>query len=156
MDGAGRWLGGGKSLQLLLRLLLLFLHIELIDFGLDLGLEFVGGALEFVERLSDLASDLRQLLGAEDQQGQDENESGVAKTHAPIITEQLAGSNAGVSEAASGVFKAEFFELRTARERASGIEKRFEFEALERGYEALHSFPVLLALSVQPASAATY
>ncbi len=97
MDGAGRRLGGGKSLLLFLRLFPFFLHFELVDLGLDLRLEFVARALEFVERFPDLAGDLRQLFGAEDQQGEDEDESGVAETHVPIITEQLAGSNAPVS-----------------------------------------------------------
>ena len=68
--------------------LLFFFHFELVDFGLDLGFEFVGGALEFVEPLPHLAGDLRQLLGAEDQQSEDKNESGVAETHGLIIAER--------------------------------------------------------------------
>src|SRR2546425_855757 len=48
------------------------LDIETVDLRLDLRLEFVGRALEFVERLADLAADLRQLLGPKNDQGQEE------------------------------------------------------------------------------------
>lgn len=58
-----------------------FLNFQLVDFGLDLGFEFVGGALEFVERFSDLAGNFWQPFRAEDQKGQDEDERRVAETH---------------------------------------------------------------------------
>ncbi len=48
--------------------------------------------------ISDWICALNSLLARlNDQQGEDEDESGVAETHVPIITEQLAGSNAPVS-----------------------------------------------------------
>lgn len=82
MNGSRRWHGGRQSLLLFFGLLLFFFHFELVDLGLDLGLEFVAGALEFVERFPHLAGDFRQLFGPEDQQGQHEDESGIAETHA--------------------------------------------------------------------------
>src|SRR5438270_9127675 len=58
-------------------------HFQLIDFGLDLRLEFVAGALEFRQRAADLAPDLRHLFGAENDQGQHENKNhfGQAEVH---------------------------------------------------------------------------
>jgi len=50
------------------------LDIEVRDLGFNLGLEFIRGPLKFVQRPADLASDLRQLLGPEDDQGQQEDE----------------------------------------------------------------------------------
>jgi hypothetical protein len=62
-----RWrLGGREDLMIF--------DIEVRDLGFNLGLEFIRGPLKFVERLADLASDLRQLLGPEDDQGQQEDE----------------------------------------------------------------------------------
>ena len=94
MYHAGRRLGGRQDLLLLIYFLLFFLQFELVDFGLDLRLELIGGMLELVEPFPNLAGDLRQLLGAKDQQSQHKDKSCVAKTHAPIITEQFAGGNA--------------------------------------------------------------
>jgi len=42
------------------------------DFLLNLRLELIGGALELVHVLANLACDLRQLLGPEDDEGQKE------------------------------------------------------------------------------------
>src|ERR1700682_3417269 len=64
--GACRRFGGRKNLVIL--------DIEVRYLRFNLSLEFIRGSLKFVERLGDLASDLRQLLGAEDDQGQQEDE----------------------------------------------------------------------------------
>jgi len=53
--------------------------------GFDLRPEFVRCALEFVEHLSYLPPDFRQLFGAENQQGQKEKENGLGKAHSFII-----------------------------------------------------------------------
>jgi len=62
---------------------LLVLHFQMGNFLLDLGLEFVRGALEFIQRLAYLAGDLRQLLGPKDNERQKEEEDRLRKTHAP-------------------------------------------------------------------------
>ena len=75
---AGRplgWLAGRKNR-------LLVLNFQMGNFLLDLGLEFVRGALEFIQRLAHLAGDLRQLLGPKDDEGQKEEEDRLRKTHA--------------------------------------------------------------------------
>ena len=54
--------------------------IEVRDLRFNLSLEFIRGPLEFVERPADLASNLRQLLGPEDDQGQQEDEDHLWKT----------------------------------------------------------------------------
>ena len=51
------------------------------DLLLDLGLELVGSALEFVEVFADLAGNLRQLLGPKDNEGQKEQEDCLGETH---------------------------------------------------------------------------
>src|SRR3984893_7300610 len=62
-------------------------QVELRDLGLDLRLEFVGGSFEFIERPPDLASDFRQLLWPEDDQGHQKEENHLWKTeiHDPMI-----------------------------------------------------------------------
>src|SRR5579863_436556 len=52
------------------------------DFLLDLGPEFVGSPLEFIEPLARLTRNLRQLLRPKDNQGQEEQEDRLRKTHA--------------------------------------------------------------------------
>ena len=49
------------------------------DLGFDLGLEFVRGAAKLGEQTSSLASDLRQLLWPEYDQGQNEQEDRLGK-----------------------------------------------------------------------------
>src|SRR5579859_4709265 len=56
--------------------------LQMSDLLLDLRLEIVGGAAELVHELADLAGDLRQLLGPEDNQGQKEQEDRLRETHA--------------------------------------------------------------------------
>ena len=72
------------------------LDIETVDLRLDLRLEFVGRALEFVERLADLATDLRQLLGPKNDQGQQEDEDHLweAEVHKFMILPERIGGNA--------------------------------------------------------------
>jgi len=98
MHGARRRLGRRQGflqfLPLSLFLLCSLLNFELIDFCLDLSFEFVGGAFEFVECLSYLAGDLWQLLGPEDQQGQEEEEDRLRKIHGLIIAERVGSGNA--------------------------------------------------------------
>src|SRR5207244_12859645 len=48
------------------------LDIKTVGLRLDLRLEFVRSTHEFVEGLDDLATDLRQLLGPTDAEGQEE------------------------------------------------------------------------------------
>jgi len=55
------------------------------DLGFDLRLELVGGAAELGEQPSGLTSHLRQLLRPEQNQGQEEEEDCVGKTHEFII-----------------------------------------------------------------------
>ena len=64
--GSGRRFGGREDLMIL--------DIKMRDFRFNLSFEFIRGPLKFVERLADLASNLRQLLGPEDDQGQQEDE----------------------------------------------------------------------------------
>jgi len=125
MHSAGRRSGGGQGLLLLFRFFLSFLYLELIYLRLDLGLEFVAGALELVERFSDLAGDLRELFGAEDQQSQHEDESGVAETHVPIIAEQLVGGNATIRQADTPVFlRQDFYVPQDSSQLTTAIEER--------------------------------
>src|SRR5579862_1875864 len=81
--GADRGLGRGQNFRLRLNF-----AVDVCDLGIDLGAKFVAGALEFVERLADLSSNLRQLLGPEDNEGQQEDENHLRKTevHGYIIT----------------------------------------------------------------------
>ncbi len=165
MHRAGRRLGWWENLLFLFRFLLFFLQFELVDLGLDLRLEFIGGTLELVERFPDLARDLRQLLGAEDQEGQHEDESGVAKTHVPIIAEQLAGSNATVLQSRWRTHAGYSPSCQTAqnKQQASKVGPN---SAVEKGMNKLHidtrvlsmTLVALLGLSlaVRPALAATY
>ena len=52
---------------------------------LDLHLEFVAGASEFKHQLAQLPPDFRQFFGAEDHQGQSENEDRVGQTHRSVM-----------------------------------------------------------------------
>ena len=61
---------------------MLVFDFEVSDLLLDLRLEFVGGALEFVQVFANLAGDLRQLLGPKDDQGQKEQKDRLGKAHA--------------------------------------------------------------------------
>jgi hypothetical protein len=72
------------------------LDIKTVDLRLNLRLEFVGSTLEFVERLADLAADLRQLLGPKNDQGQEEDEDHLWETeiHEFMILPERIGGNA--------------------------------------------------------------
>src|SRR5205807_1364038 len=85
----GRWRRGQDGLAR-------DLDIETVDLRLDLRLELVGRALEFVERLADLAADLRQLLGPKNDQGQQEDEDHLweAEVHKFMILPVRIGGNA--------------------------------------------------------------
>ena len=86
--GAGWRFGGRENLMIL--------DIEMRDLRFNLGLEFIRGPFEFVERPADLASDLRQLLGPEDDQGQQEDEDHFwkAQVHKSMILPQEIAINA--------------------------------------------------------------
>ena len=71
--GAGWRFGGGEDLMTIF-------YIEVRDLRFNLSLEFIRGAFKFVERLADLASNFGQLLGPEDDQGQQEDEDHLWKT----------------------------------------------------------------------------
>src|SRR5450755_1367363 len=58
------------------------LDFQMRNFLLNLRLEFVRSPPKLVERLADLAGDLRQLLGPEHDQGQKEQENRLGKAHA--------------------------------------------------------------------------
>src|SRR6185369_9949179 len=62
-------------------------ELELAHFCFQLPLELVTGTLELAQSLPDLASDLRQLLGPKDDEGQQEDEDHLrhAKIHKAII-----------------------------------------------------------------------
>src|SRR5271169_966932 len=60
----------------------LVLDFQMSDFLLDLRLEFIRGALKFVQVLPNLACDFRQLLGPKDDESQEEQEDRLGKTHA--------------------------------------------------------------------------
>ena len=72
------------------------LDIKTVDLRLDLRLEFVRSTLEFVEGLADLATDLRQLLGPKNDQGQQEDEDHLweAEVHKFMILPERIGGNA--------------------------------------------------------------
>lgn len=72
------------------------LDIKTVDLRLNLRLEFVGSTLEFVERLADLAADLRQLLGPKNDEGQEEDEDHLWETeiHEFMILPERIGGNA--------------------------------------------------------------
>jgi len=76
---AGRSLGrmAGRKNRLLV------FNFQMGNFLLDLGLEFVRGALEFIQRLAHRARDLRQLLGPKNDERQKEEKDRLGKTHAP-------------------------------------------------------------------------
>jgi hypothetical protein len=82
-----------KNLPLLVIFLLPFLNFQLVDFGFDLRLEFVGSPFEFIQGLTDLPRDSGQLLGPEHKQRQHKNERCIGETHSSIIKEQRSGSN---------------------------------------------------------------
>src|ERR1700692_4679762 len=73
---------------------LLFLDFQMGNFSFDLRLEFIRGAAKFGKKTPGLASHFRQLLGAKYDQGQEENEDGVGKTHSLIIMRRGRGGNA--------------------------------------------------------------
>src|SRR5579871_3118041 len=73
--------------------LALIFQLQLRDFRGELRLEFVRGALKLVERLTDLAGYLRQLLGPKNQQGQKEQKDGLGESHADMILPGIADSN---------------------------------------------------------------
>ena len=52
---------------------------------LDLHLELIAGASEFEHQLAQLPPDLRQFLGAKNNQGQSENEDSVGQTHRSVM-----------------------------------------------------------------------
>ncbi len=62
---------------------LFVLDFQVGNFLLDLRLELVRGALEFIQCLAHLPGDLRQLLGPKDDERQKEKEDRLGKTHAP-------------------------------------------------------------------------
>ena len=64
------------------------------NFSFDLRLEFIRGAAKFGKQAPGLASHFRQLLGAKYNQGQEEYEDGVGKTHSLIIMRRGLGGNA--------------------------------------------------------------
>ena len=72
------------------------LEVKAVDLRLDLRLEFVRGTLEFIERLANLATDLRQLLRPKDDQGQQEDEDHLweAEVHKFMILPERIGGNA--------------------------------------------------------------
>src|SRR5437762_12693976 len=72
------------------------LDIKTVDLRLVLRLEFVRSTLEFVEGLADLATDLRQLLGPKNDQGQQEDEDHLweAEVHIFMILPERIGGNA--------------------------------------------------------------
>jgi hypothetical protein len=72
------------------------LDIKTVNLRLNLRLEFVGSTLEFVERLADLAADLRQLLGPKNDEGQEEDEDHLWETeiHEFMILPERIGGNA--------------------------------------------------------------
>ena len=61
--------------------------INLVDLGLNLRFELVGGALKFIKSAAYLTANLWKLFGTEDQEGQKEQENHLRKTeiHALII-----------------------------------------------------------------------
>ena len=70
-------------------------YVQLGNLRLNLGLELVRGAFELVHRLPDLASNLRQFFGPENDEGDDENKGHLWKTEvqsAMILPEPI-GSN---------------------------------------------------------------
>src|SRR5436309_532573 len=74
-------------------------HIDLRDFGLDLGFEFVRSPLELVKRPANLPANLGQLLGPEKDQGKKEQENHLWKTqvHDPMILPERIGGNLAVA-----------------------------------------------------------
>src|SRR5579859_118422 len=80
--GRNRFRDGLDLGQTLLLLLLFLFELQLRNFRFNLRFELVGCALELTQSLSHLTSNLRQFLGAEQQQGKNEQNNGVRKTHA--------------------------------------------------------------------------
>jgi len=54
---------------------------ELCDFRGNLRFELIRSALKLIERFADLTCNLWQFLGPKDEQGQEEQEDGLGKTH---------------------------------------------------------------------------
>ena len=86
------------------------LQLQVADLVLELRLELVAGALEFAQRLPYLPADFGQLLGPEDQQGEQENEDHLwkAELHGSMIIPFFNPSN-GASRN-SGSFAAKWVE----------------------------------------------
>ena len=63
------------------------LRLKVIDLGFDLRLELIAGTLEFIERLAQLSTNFRHLLGPKNDQRQEEDERHFRKTeiHTLII-----------------------------------------------------------------------
>jgi len=59
-----------------------FFDFQVRNLLFDLRLELIRSSLELVHVLANLARDLRQLLGPEDDQGQQEQEDRLGKAHA--------------------------------------------------------------------------
>ena len=70
--------------------------VKVRDLRFNLSLEFIRGPFKLVERLADLASYLGQLLGPEDDQGQQEDEDHFwkAQVHKSMILPQEIAINA--------------------------------------------------------------
>src|SRR5437879_13818280 len=85
----GRWRRGQDGLAR-------DLDIETVDLRLDLRLELVGRALEFVERLADLAAGLPHLLWPQHGRGQEEDvgHTWEAEVHKFMIMPERVGGNA--------------------------------------------------------------
>jgi hypothetical protein len=64
------------------------------DFSFDLRPELVRGAPQLGKKASGLTSHLRQLLRPKENEGQEEKEDGVGKTHGFIIMGKCKGGNA--------------------------------------------------------------
>ena len=77
---------------------MLLVDLEMGDLGFNLRLEFVRSAAQFGKQTSSLPGDLRQLLWPKYNQGQEEQEDRLGKTHGLIIM--------------SGVPKRQCFEVR--------------------------------------------
>src|SRR5579872_5675369 len=69
-DSGGGAVGGSIFCSSSFSFFLPFLIFQLAYFRLNLGLEFIRGPLELVQRLANLAGDTRQLLGPEQEQSQ--------------------------------------------------------------------------------------
>ena len=96
----------------------MLLNLKVGDLSFDLRLELVRGAAQFGEQASGLTSHLRQLLRPKKNEGQEEKEDRVGKTHGFIIMRQSQGGNAGPLELV--VLHRSAPERRTSTELVSG------------------------------------